>query len=164
MTLEEAASIPLSDKVVKSRLEDIASSLEKKLKSLLKSCSCFSLCLDESDNRHVSQLSIFARIVQNDFSYVEELLDFVPLRKTTTGIDIFEAVNQTLKKFNIDFSKCSAIVTDGAKAMIGSKNGFFGQLKQRGLKFPVIYCIIHQEALWKSCETMHRNENCYKNC
>lgn len=148
LTLEEAASIPLSDKSVKSRVIDIASSLEDKLKVLLESCSFFSLCLDEStDNRHVSQLSIFARIVQNDFSYVEELLDFVPLHNTTTGINIFEAVNQTLQKFNVNFSKCSAIVTDGAKAMIGSKIGFFGQIKQRGFKFPVIHCIIHQEAL-----------------
>jgi len=148
LTLEEAASIPLSDKTVKSKIDDIASSLEKKLKSLLASCSFFSLCLDEStDNRHVSQLSIFARIVQNDFSHIEELLDLVPLHNTTTGIDIFEAVNQTFQKFDIDFSKCSAIVTDGAKAMIGSKNGFFGQLKQRSLKVPVIHCIIHQEAL-----------------
>lgn len=31
--------------------------------------------------------------------------------------------------------------------MIGSKIGFFGQIKQRDLKFPVIHCIIHQEAL-----------------
>lgn len=95
----------------------------------------------------MSQLNIFARIVQNDFSHVEELLDLVPLRSTTKGIDIFEAVNQTLQKFDTDFSKCSATVTDGAKAMVGSKNGFFGQIKQRGLKFPVIHCIIHQEAL-----------------
>ncbi|KAG5345717.1 GT2D2 protein, partial [Acromyrmex heyeri] len=122
LTLEEAASIPLSDKTVKSRIDDIASSLENKLKSLLASCSFFSLCLDEStDNRHVSQLSIFVRIV--DFSYVEELLDFVSLHDTT-GIDIFEAV-KTLQKFGIDFSKCSAIVTDGAKVMTGLKNGFF---------------------------------------
>ncbi|XP_067203780.1 general transcription factor II-I repeat domain-containing protein 2B-like [Linepithema humile] len=148
LTLEEATSIPLTDKTIKSRIDNIASSLEQKLKSLLESCSFFSLCLDEStDNRHVSQLSIFARIVQNDFSRVEALLDFVPLHNRTTGIDIFTAVNQTLQKFGINFSKCSAIATDGAKAMIGSKNGFFDQLKQRNLKFPVIHCIIHQEAL-----------------
>ncbi|XP_011172686.3 general transcription factor II-I repeat domain-containing protein 2-like [Solenopsis invicta] len=125
MTIEEAASIPLSDKTVKSRIGDIASSLETKLKSLLESCAFFSLCLDEStDIRHVSQLSIFARIVQNDFSHVEELLDFVPLHNRTTGRDIFNAVNKTLQKFGIDFSKCSAIVTDGAKAMIGPKMDF----------------------------------------
>jgi len=68
------------------------------------------------------------------------------LHDTTTGIDIFQAVELTLK-FNIDFSKCTAIVTDGAKSMIGKKSGFFGQIKQRNLEFPIIHCIIHQEAL-----------------
>ncbi|KAG5335353.1 GT2D2 protein, partial [Acromyrmex heyeri] len=104
LTLEEAASIPLSDKTVKSRIDDIAYSLE--LKSLLASCSFFSLCLNEStDNRHMSQLSIFARIMQNDFSHVEELLDSVSLHDTTTGIDIFEAVNQTFQKFGYNMIK-----------------------------------------------------------
>jgi len=42
------------------------------------------------------------------------------------------------------FSYCS---TDGAKAMIDSKTGFFGQLRQRDLKIPLIHCIIHQKAL-----------------
>lgn len=41
LTLEEAGSIPLSDKAVKSRIVDIASFLEKKLNSLLASCSFF---------------------------------------------------------------------------------------------------------------------------
>ncbi|XP_024880519.1 general transcription factor II-I repeat domain-containing protein 2B-like [Temnothorax curvispinosus] len=148
LTLAEAASIPLTKKTVAARITDIACSIEEKLKFLLDSCAYFSLCLDEStDIGHVSQLSIFARIVQNDFSHVEELLDFVPLHDTTTGLDIFKAVEQILQKFDTDFSKCSAIVTDGARAMTGQKIGFFGQLKQRNLKFPLIHCIIHQEAL-----------------
>ena len=138
----------MSKNTVVSRINHIASSIEEKLKYLLATCSYFSLCLDEStDNRHVSQLSIFARIVQNDFSCVEELLDFVPLHGTATSVDIFRAVEQVLEKLNTDFSKCSAIVTDGAKAMTGSKIGFFGQIKQRDLKFPLIHCLIHQEAL-----------------
>ncbi|XP_072753119.1 SCAN domain-containing protein 3-like [Anoplolepis gracilipes] len=160
LTLAEAASIPLNKKIVAARVNHIASSIEDKLTYLLSTCSYFSLCLDETtDNRHVSQLSIFARIVQNDFSQVEELLDFVPLHGTTTGIDIYKAVEQTLIKLNTDFSKCSAIVTDGAKSMTGSKIGFFGQIKQRNLKFPFIHCIIHQEALCgkaiKLCTAMH---------
>ncbi|KYN03211.1 General transcription factor II-I repeat domain-containing protein 2A, partial [Cyphomyrmex costatus] len=137
LTLAEAASIPLTNMTVASRIHSIASSIEEKLKCLLASCSYFSLCLDEStDNRHISQLGIFARIVQDDFSYIEELLDFIPLHGTTKGIDIFK-----------DFTKCSVIVTDGAKAMLGPKTGFFGQIKQRNFKLPVIHCIIHQEAL-----------------
>jgi len=65
LTLQEVANISLNANTVKSRINCIASSLQEKLKSLLESCSYFSLCLDEStDNRHVSQLSISARIVQ----------------------------------------------------------------------------------------------------
>jgi len=41
LTLKEAASIPLSDKTVKSRIDDMANSLERKLKSILASCSFF---------------------------------------------------------------------------------------------------------------------------
>ncbi|XP_029160323.1 general transcription factor II-I repeat domain-containing protein 2-like [Nylanderia fulva] len=148
LTVDEVTSIPLSHQTVGRRITNIALSIEDRLKSLLATCSYFSLCLDEStDNRHVSQLSIFIRIVQNDFSCVEELLDFVALHDTTMGIDIFRAVEKTLNKFNLDFTKCSSIITDGTKAMTGSKNGFLGQIRQRDLKFPMIHCIIHQEAL-----------------
>ncbi|KYN18712.1 General transcription factor II-I repeat domain-containing protein 2B [Trachymyrmex cornetzi] len=148
LTLEQAMNIPLSAKTVTSRIADINDSIEDKLQDLLKSCKYFSLCLDEStDIRHMSQLSIFTRIVQDDYSCVEELLDFAVLRDTTTGLDIFLAVEEILQKFNIDFSKCSSITTDGARAMTGLKIGFAGQLKQRNLNIPIIHCIIHQEAL-----------------
>jgi len=79
----------------------------------------------------MSQLNIFIRIVQDDYSCVEELLDFIILRNTTTGFDIFLAVEEILKIFfDIDFSKYSSITTDGAKAMTGLKKEFAGQLKQ----------------------------------
>jgi len=74
--------------------------------------------------------------------FFEKLLDFLPLHGTK-GYDIFKAVNQTLKKFITDFSRCSAIVIDDARAMIGSKNEFAGQIKQRDLKFFIIHYIIH---------------------
>ncbi|XP_066585243.1 general transcription factor II-I repeat domain-containing protein 2B-like [Prorops nasuta] len=93
------------------------------------------------------QLSMFVRIVQDDFSYTEELLDFFPLYVTTTGADIFSAVENTFEKFNINFSKCSCIVTDGAPSMVGTRIGFAEKLFQRNIKVPLIHCIIHQEAL-----------------
>ncbi|XP_018369071.1 PREDICTED: general transcription factor II-I repeat domain-containing protein 2B-like [Trachymyrmex cornetzi] len=149
LTLEQAANILLSSKTVTTRIAGINDSIGDKLQDLLKSCKYFSLCLDEStDIRHMSQLSIFTRIVQDDYSCVEELLDFVILRDITTGLDIFLAVEEILQKFNIDFSKCSSITTDGARAMTDLKIGFAGQLKQRNLNIPIIhYTIIHQEAL-----------------
>jgi len=45
------------------------------------------------------------------------------LRNTTKGINIYDAFIIT-KEFNIDFNKYSAIVTDGAPAMVGLKDGF----------------------------------------
>lgn len=148
LTSKDINNIPLSRNMVKSRIVTIACSIEEKLRRLLDTCTYFSLCLDEStDIRHVSQLSIFIRIVQEDFSCIEEILDFVPLHGTTTGLDIFKALESTLNKFNCDFTKCSCIVTDGAKSMTGSKIGLFGQLRQRNLTFPLLHCAIHQEAL-----------------
>ncbi|XP_076658381.1 general transcription factor II-I repeat domain-containing protein 2B-like [Halictus rubicundus] len=143
LTLEEAAAIPLCKNAVESRISDIGASIEEKLSVLLDTCRYFSLCLTESTN----QLNIFARIVQNDFSHVEELLDCVVLHDTTTGVDIFNAVENTLKKFQTNFSKCSAVVINGAKAMTGAMTGLYVQFKSRDLNFPMIHCIIHQEVL-----------------
>ena len=110
------------------------------------------MCLDESTD--ILWVNIFIRIIQDGYSCVEELLDFVVLRNTTTGLDIFLAVEESLKKFDIDFSKCCSITTDGAKAMTGFKKRFAGQLKQRNLNIPIIHCIIHQEAL-AGCKTFN---------
>ncbi|XP_066601763.1 general transcription factor II-I repeat domain-containing protein 2A-like [Prorops nasuta] len=90
---------------------------------------------------------MFVRIVQDDFSYTEELLFFFPLHDTTTGADIFSAVENTFEKFNINFSKFSCNVTDGAPSMLGTRIGLARQLFQRHIKVPLIHCIIHQEAL-----------------
>ncbi|EZA59651.1 General transcription factor II-I repeat domain-containing protein 2B, partial [Ooceraea biroi] len=70
-----------------------------------------------------------------------------PVHDTTTGLEIFLAVEESLTKFGVDFSKCSSIATDGARAMIGSNIEFAGQIKQRNLNIPIIHCIIHQEVL-----------------
>jgi hypothetical protein len=79
----------------------------------------FSLCLDDStDQTDVSQLLIFVRAIQSDFSTHEELLNLVSLHGSAKGSDISEAVRNCVDKYG-RFDKCSSIVTDGAKAMVG---------------------------------------------
>jgi len=73
--------------------------------------------------------------------------------------DIFKTVNQTLEKFGTDFLRCSDIVTNGARAMIESKNRFADQIKQRDVKFPIIHCIIHQALSGKVVKLC--NANCH---
>ena len=53
----------------------------------------FSLALDEStDTKDMDQLSVFIRGVTADLQVCEEFLQLVPLRDTTTGQDICDAV------------------------------------------------------------------------
>jgi hypothetical protein len=81
--------------------------------------SVYFLCLDDStDQTDVSQLLIFVCAIQSDFSTHEELLNLVSLHGTTKGSDIFEAVRNCVDKYG-GFDKCSSIVTDGTKAMVG---------------------------------------------
>jgi hypothetical protein len=55
----------------------------------------FSLCLDETtDQIDVTQLLVFVRTVQSDFSAQEELLTLCSLKGTKMGIDIYEAVKK----------------------------------------------------------------------
>jgi hypothetical protein len=85
----------------------------------------FSLCLDDStDQTDVSQLLIFVRAIQSDTSTHEEVLNLVSLQGTTKRSDISEAVRNCVDKYG-GFNKCSSIVTDGAKAMVGEQKGFF---------------------------------------
>ena len=53
----------------------------------------------------------------------EELLDIVPLKDITRGIDVKEAMMAAVEKANLAIARLTAIITDGALAMIGSVNG-----------------------------------------
>ncbi|KAK1877189.1 General transcription factor II-I repeat domain containing protein 2, partial [Dissostichus eleginoides] len=56
----------------------------------------FSLAVDEStDNTDTAQLSIFIRGVKSDPSVTEEQLDAAAMHGTTTGRDIFDAVEKS---------------------------------------------------------------------
>lgn len=144
---EKFETVSVSHQTIARRVDHINQYVSKKLHDTVKECKYFSLCLDEStDLSDISQLVIFIRTIQNDFSVSEEMLDLIPLHGTTKGTDIFEAVNKVVSDYG-GFDKCTCIVTDGARAMLGTGIGFAGLLKQNNINCPVIHCIVHQEAL-----------------
>ncbi|CAK6967391.1 hypothetical protein PFLUV_G00138310 [Scomber scombrus] len=68
----------------------------------LAKCRWFSIQCDESvDSSSTAQLLIFVRMVFEDFSTREELLTLLPLKTTTRGVDIYNAVKEFFvqKKF-----------------------------------------------------------------
>ncbi|GAA6225131.1 general transcription factor II-I repeat domain-containing protein 2A-like [Lates japonicus] len=60
----------------------------------LAACKCFSIQYDESVDSSTAQLMMF-----DDFSTKEELLTLLPLKTTTGGTDIYNAV----KKFFMEY-------------------------------------------------------------
>ena len=84
--------------------------------------------------------------MDENFDFHEELLAIHPLTGGTKGSNIYEALNSVVSELG-GFEKCSCIVTDGAKAMVGSQNGLVGLLRKNEINCVALHCIIHQKAL-----------------
>ena len=64
-------------------------------------------------------------MVDENFEVQKQLLTLHPLTGETKGSGIYEALNFVVSEFE-GFEKCSCLVIDGAKAMVGSKTGLVG--------------------------------------
>jgi hypothetical protein len=144
---EKFETVSLSHQTVARRVTHVDEHIRSRLCNVIEKSVYFSVCLDyNTDQTDINQLLIFVRAIQSDFSTHEELLNLVSLQGTTEGSDIFEAVRNCVDRYD-GFDKCSSIVTDGAKAMVGEQTGFSGLLRKSGVKCAIFHCIIHQEAL-----------------
>lgn len=129
---EKFKSVPLSPQTIVRRITDINEHLCNKLKAIIENAVYYSFRLDEStDIYNISQLCIFIRTIQEDFIINEELLGLASLHNTTKEIDIYDAFIKITKKFNVDFNKCSAIVTDGCPSNGWLKRGFLWLIKKK---------------------------------
>ena len=108
------------------------------------------MALDEStDVRSTAQLALFVGGVDDDFEVTEELAAIVPMKGTTRGIDLLEAVMKTIKHLGLPLSKLSGITTDGAPSMVGRQQGLANLLQLEASKVGndtvmQFHCIIHQ--------------------
>uniref|UniRef100_UPI00358F17D2 general transcription factor II-I repeat domain-containing protein 2-like n=1 Tax=Myxine glutinosa TaxID=7769 RepID=UPI00358F17D2 len=144
------SDLQLSRHTVEQRISGINNSIETQLHTGLEKCQYFSIALDEScDIQDKPHLAIFVRSVSEDCTIKEELLDIVPLKDRTRGIDLKETLTTVVEKANLQLPKLAAIATDDAPAMLGSANGLVGLCKadDRFPDFWTFHCIIHQENL-----------------
>ena len=81
----------------------------------------------------------------------EELLDLKSLKGTTTGMDTFEAVSDSIDKMGLKWDKLCEDTTDGAPAMAGAHKGMAStmcaEVKEAGGEAVEMHRTVHQEAL-----------------
>ena len=140
-------TVSLSHQTIARRVSDLGKQVSLKLKNIVENCVYFSLALDEStDISDTSELLIFIRTVDVNFTVQEELVKVCSLNEGTKGSNIYAALESVIHDYG-GYEKCSCIVTDGAKAMTGNNTGLVGLLKKNGINCITLHCIIHQQAL-----------------
>ena len=96
----------MSKQTITRGIEKISHDVSEQLKDRFHTCSSFSLTLDESaDISNVAQLSIFIRVIDNNFNAFEELIGLELLHGRTKGLDIFDKVRSYLENLQLNFSK-----------------------------------------------------------
>ena len=148
------SAISLSARTVTRRVDDISRNVKVYLKEKASHFKYCSLAMDEStDVSDTAQLAIFFRGISQDYEITEEFASLVPMKDTTTGADLLEAVHRVLQDFNLSLANLTGITTDGAPAMVGGKRGVVSLLEKEiaesGFPQKIVrtHCIIHQEAL-----------------
>lgn len=126
--------------------------VKKCLKDYCQHFQFFSIALDEStDTKDTAQLAVFVRGVNSAFDTVEELVQLVPMKGTTTGADILEALLKCTTDMELDLFKLVCVATDGTPAMVGEKKGVVALLQNHmeglGINHKKMHCLIHKEAL-----------------
>ena len=114
----------------------------------------FSIAIDKStDTTNIAQLAIIVCGVASNFNIVQDFVELVPLKGTTTGEDILKALMQCIKSVGLNLSKLVLVTTNGAPAMIGKRKGVVALLQKhledhgRSDKMTKSHCLFHQEAV-----------------
>ena len=130
------SDVQLSRHTVERRISDINMAIESHLHSDFQACEYFSIALDKSCNiQDKPQLAICTVYFKRLFDQ-RRTPNIVPLKDRTRGIDVKEAMMAAMVKANLPIEKLTAIITDGAPAIIGSVNGLVGLCNSGTKYFP----------------------------
>lgn len=144
---DKLKSIPFSDNTIKRRIDDMAGDIREQIVEKLKKSPYFALQFDEStDVTDCAQFVVFVHF-EADESIIEDILFCKALSANTTGQCIYDLFLESTRDYEIDWTKCIAICSDGAKAMTGNKSGLVAKLKSVMPNVTWIHCFLHRQAL-----------------
>ena len=138
-------------------VQKISDDLMSQLKDTSKQFLWYSLALDENnDVQDTAQLLVFIRGMDANFQLTEKLLSVESLKDTTTGKDLFHAVENCIAKTGPEWNKMASVTNDGARALTGKNVGLLKLMNDKikaehpGHALTPLHCVIHQESLCKS--------------
>ncbi len=140
-------SVPLSDHTISRRISDMAQDVKEQVLDSIRHSPFFALQIDEStDVASCAQLLTYVWYVKN-MDIQEEFLFSSPLPTHTTGEQIFNKLNEFVRKNDIDWERCCGICSDGAKSMMSHHSGFISRVIEVAPRAVWTHCTIHRQAL-----------------
>ena len=144
------SDVQLGASTMVRKVSAMSENLMEQLDRDLVKCRWFSIqCNEWVDNTSTAELMMFIRMVFDDFSTKEEVLTLLPLKTTTRGINIYNAVKRFFVEKKVPLEKLVSVTTDRAPAMTGRHADFIAQCKGDP-DFPTFlhyHFILHQQAL-----------------
>ncbi|CAM4530892.1 unnamed protein product [Lepidochelys olivacea] len=140
-------AVQLSNHTAARCIKHLANDIEKELVCRLKICHEYSLQLDEpTDFSGLAVLLVFVRYRFNNITE-EDLLLCESLQSYTTGEEIFNCINNFIRKHEISWGKCIDVCSDNARAMIGKIKGVVMHIISVAPESTKSHCVLHRQAL-----------------
>ena len=147
-------NVSLSGRTVTQRIEEMSENLKSSQEDYFEKLQFFSIAIDQStDTTDTAQLAVFVRGIKENFHFLEEFVELIPMKNTTTRADILKALLQCLAAKNLNLSRLVSKTTDGAPSMVGKNKGVVSLLQKHMENNEIInnivklQCLIHQEAM-----------------
>lgn len=143
---DKVKTVPLSDNTVKDRIDKMSHDCQNQLHNTLRNVP-FAIQLDETTTvSDESVLIVYVQYIHTD-ELKQDILMSTNLSTTTTGQDIFGALDSYLTSHNLPYENLVACCTDGAAAMMGKNKGFNSRLKEKAPRCLIFHCMLHRQAL-----------------